>query len=222
MAPTSCSILLTFLLILVVPITSDVPVWPIWDPQDPKVVSIAKFAVTEHNKKANTMLQYVSIGNGYYSLYSQKHNYQVYLGFRAVDRNKSTSPLLYDASVLYRPLQKNNSMELDSFTPFEGYVHGGLWPVESPLDPRVVSVAKFAVKEYSKKTNTTLHFVTVIKGKEYMVASSLYHLLILAKQKSTTSPKKYEAAVWYRPWEIKDDGFKLESFKILSKSIWID
>ncbi|EYU36897.1 hypothetical protein MIMGU_mgv1a017320mg [Erythranthe guttata] len=82
-------------------------------------------------------------------------------------------------------------MELDSFTPFEGYVHGGLWPVESPLDPRVVSVAKFAVKEYTK-------------------------------QKSTTSPKKYEAAVWYRPWEIKDDGFKLESFKILSKSIWID
>ncbi|KAL8026985.1 hypothetical protein ABFX02_14G065500 [Erythranthe guttata] len=111
MAPTSCSILLTFLFILIVPINS---VSPIWDLKDPKVVSIAKFAVTENNKKANKTLRFVSIFNGDYSVYSEKHNYQVYIDFSAID-NKATNPKKYSASVLYTPRQKNNSMKLDNY-----------------------------------------------------------------------------------------------------------
>ncbi|XP_012838056.1 PREDICTED: cysteine proteinase inhibitor 1-like [Erythranthe guttata] len=102
-----------------------------------------------------------------------------------------------------------------------GYKPGGMWPIENLKDPGVVYAAKFAVKEYNKKANTTLQFVTVIKGKQHTVAGSIYHLLILVRQKSTTSPEKYEVAISDRPWETKG-GFKLESFKKLSKLIWID
>ncbi|KAL9141775.1 hypothetical protein ABFS82_14G126600 [Erythranthe guttata] len=217
MAPTSCSILLTFLLILVVPINS---VSPIWDLKDPKVVSIAEFAVAEHNKKANKTLRFVSVFNGDYSVYSEKHNYQVYIDLSAIDK-KVTNTKKYSASVLYRPLQKSDSMKLDDFSIFEDYKPGGMWPIEDLKDPGVVSVAKFAVKEYNKKANTPLQLVTVIKGKQLMVAGSIYYLLILAKDKTAPYPQKYEVAVSDRPWEIKG-GFELESFKKLSKLNWID
>ncbi|EYU40492.1 hypothetical protein MIMGU_mgv1a025014mg, partial [Erythranthe guttata] len=85
------------------------------------------------------------------------------------------------------------------------YKPGGMWPIEDLKDPGVVSVAKFAVKEYNKKANTPLQLVTVIKGKQLMVAGSIYYLLILAKDKTAPYPQKYEVAVSDRPWEIKGD-----------------
>ncbi|KAL8027946.1 hypothetical protein ABFX02_14G129500 [Erythranthe guttata] len=188
---------------------------PIWDLKDPKVVSIAKFAVAEHNKKANKTLRFVSVFNGDYSVYSEKHNYQVYIDFSAID-NKAINPKKYSSSVLYKPRQKNNSMKLDGFSIFEGYKPGGMWPIKDLEDPSVVSAAKFAVKEYNNKANTTLQFVTIIKGKKHMVAGSFYHLLILAKHKPAAYPEKYEVAVSDRPWKIKG-GLELESFRKLSK-----
>ncbi|EYU19045.1 hypothetical protein MIMGU_mgv1a022086mg, partial [Erythranthe guttata] len=73
---------------------------------------------------------------------------------------------------------------------------GGVWPIKDLKDPKVVSIAKFAVKEYNKQTNTTLHFVDVIKGKEHLVGGVIYHLVISAKDSNVAYPVKYETTVF--------------------------
>ncbi|EYU35854.1 hypothetical protein MIMGU_mgv1a022613mg [Erythranthe guttata] len=98
---------------------------------------------------------------------------------------------------------------VESFISLGEAFGGGMWPIEDLNNRLVLFVAKFAVAEYNKKANATLQFETIIKGKEHMVARSIYHLLISAKDSS--APKKYETAVSFISWSKK--SFKLESFK---------
>ncbi|EYU22239.1 hypothetical protein MIMGU_mgv1a019749mg [Erythranthe guttata] len=100
-----------------------------------------------------------------------------------------------------------------------GYRPGGIWPIDDLNDPQVVSAAKFAVTEYNKKTNTTLNFVAVMKGKEHKVGGSLYHLVISAKDNINANLKEYEIVVFAQVW-LKKSPLKLESFKQLSKSVF--
>ncbi|KAK4381024.1 Cysteine proteinase inhibitor 1 [Sesamum angolense] len=60
------SLLCVFLAILVAsPLNEASPGWkPIDSPKDPKVVEIANFAVTEHNKEARTALAFESVVKG--------------------------------------------------------------------------------------------------------------------------------------------------------------
>ncbi|KAL9237895.1 hypothetical protein vseg_012390 [Gypsophila vaccaria] len=72
----------------------------------------------------------------------------------------------------------------------------------------VDSVARFAVDEHNKRTNSLLEFKRVIKAKEQVVAGKLYVLTLEA----VDAGKKtiYEAKVWVKPWM---NFKKLEEFK---------
>ncbi|KAK9664464.1 hypothetical protein RND81_14G043700 [Saponaria officinalis] len=74
----------------------------------------------------------------------------------------------------------------------------------------VDSVARFAVEEHNKRTNSLLKFGRVIKAKEQVVAGKIYHLTLEA----VDAGKKtiYEAKVWVKPWM---NFKKLEEFKRL-------
>ena len=75
----------------------------------------------------------------------------------------------------------------------------------------IENVARFAVDEHNKQQNGAISFSRVVKAQEQVVAGTMYHLTIEAKDGSS-DPKLYEAKVWVKPWE----NFKeLREFKPL-------
>ncbi|KAL9156125.1 hypothetical protein ABFS82_09G052400 [Erythranthe guttata] len=120
MAPISCLVLIAFLLILVeTSAAAGVSVWPIWDLKGTIVVLVAKFAVAQHNKEANTTLLFVNVVDGTYVVMKEKCTYRFRLVISAKD-NSIAHPKNYSASVFYRPILKNNSMELSHFLMDDG------------------------------------------------------------------------------------------------------
>ncbi|KAK6124302.1 hypothetical protein DH2020_041959 [Rehmannia glutinosa] len=122
--------------------------------------------------------------------------------------------------------------EASAYTRRELYVPGGWWPIDNPKDPEVVDVAKFAVAEHNKEANTTLSFVTVVKGEQQVVAGTNYRLDISAKDGGAAdSPKNYRAAVFSplfkKPWQnrykvliemiIEDSGFKKQKILLIEE-----
>ncbi|KAI7739311.1 hypothetical protein M8C21_026646, partial [Ambrosia artemisiifolia] len=72
------------------------------------------------------------------------------------------------------------------------------------------SLARFAVDEHNKKTNSLLMFVRLVKTKEQLVAGRLYHFTLEAKD-AAGKTKVYRAKVWVQRWI----NFKqLQEFKI--------
>lgn len=79
-------------------------------------------------------------------------------------------------------------------------------------DPKVVALAKFALSEHNKKTNTTrLHFVSIIHGTTQTdVRYSKYRLLIFTTNGNLTGrPTNYNAVVW----TMNNSRFILKSFE---------
>ncbi|KAK6123591.1 hypothetical protein DH2020_042666 [Rehmannia glutinosa] len=99
-----------------------------------------------------------------------------------------------------------------SSPPIDDGRSGGWMPIEDLKDPEVVMAAKFAVKEHNKQANTTLIFITMVKGERLEVAGWLFRLVISAKDGRTTKPKNYRAVVWSRVW-LKKKPLILDSFK---------
>ncbi|KAL7098316.1 hypothetical protein ACP275_09G009200 [Erythranthe tilingii] len=162
----------------------------------------------------------VDVIDGSYSVIKDgvESDYDVDLVINAKD-NSTVRPKKYEATIFYRPQRKDHPMKVKRVEIFKRYRPGGIWPIDDLNDPQVVSAAKFAVTEYNKKANTTLNFVTVIKGREHMVGGSLYHLVISAKDNINANPKEYEIVVFAQVW-LKKTPLKLESFKQLSKLIF--
>ncbi|ERM99075.1 hypothetical protein AMTR_s00101p00100170 [Amborella trichopoda] len=63
----------------------------------------------------------------------------------------------------------------------------------------IEELARFAVQEHNKKSNSLLEFARVVKAKEQVVAGTLYHLTLEAIDAGKN--KLYEAKVWLKPWE---------------------
>lgn len=76
------------------------------------MVDIAKFAVSEHNKKANTHLHFVSVINGYTEVVAGT---RFTLVISATDDDVGRHPINYLADVWARTWLKQNPFILTSF-----------------------------------------------------------------------------------------------------------
>ncbi|XP_047317470.1 cysteine proteinase inhibitor A-like [Impatiens glandulifera] len=85
-------------------------------------------------------------------------------------------------------------------------VVGGIREGNSANNLEIDSLARFAVEEHNKKSNSLLEFGKVVNVKEQVVAGTVYHITLEALDK-----KVYEAKVWVKPWM----NFKeLQEFKL--------
>ncbi|MED6155358.1 hypothetical protein PIB30_004372 [Stylosanthes scabra] len=89
---------------------------------------------------------------------------------------------------------------------------GGFRVVEgSQNSVEIQNLARFAVEEHNKKSNSRLEFVRVISAKEQVVAGSIYEISLEAKDGEKN--QVYEAKVWVKPWL----NFKeLQEFKLVA------
>ncbi|XP_061365047.1 cysteine proteinase inhibitor-like [Gastrolobium bilobum] len=60
------------------------------------------------------------------------------------------------------------------------------------------NLARFAVEEHNKKANALLEFGRVISAKQQVVAGTLYHITLEAKDGA--NKKVYETKVWEKAW----------------------
>ncbi|VVB02946.1 unnamed protein product [Arabis nemorensis] len=62
----------------------------------------------------------------------------------------------------------------------------------------IESLARFAIQEHNNKENKVLEFKKIVKAREQVVAGTMYHLTLEAKEGDKT--KIFEAKVWVKPW----------------------
>ncbi|XP_020244461.1 cysteine proteinase inhibitor 1-like [Asparagus officinalis] len=175
---------------------------PIKNLSDPHLGEIGKFAVSEHNKEANTKLVFTKVIKGESQVVAGI-NYKLVI--EAKDQNNEVGR--YEVIVYERAWEKY--MELTSFNPVG--IPGGYIPIKNLSDPHLVEIGKFAVSEHNKEANTKLVFTKVIKGESQVVAGINYKLVIEAKDITRNNKVgRYEVIVWEKSWE---KFMKLTSFK---------
>lgn len=115
MAFKSPSFLFAILLISVVPIPNEAGKpgkwWPVKDLNNPEVVMVAKFAVTEHNKKANINLQFINV----IKCQEQVSSGSLYKVVISAKNGTTSHPKNYEAIVWLRPWEKKDLLTLKSF-----------------------------------------------------------------------------------------------------------
>lgn len=116
MALKSPSFLFAFLLILVVPVPNkagkSATWWPVSDLHNPEVVMVAKFAVTEHNKKVHTNLHFVHM----VKCEEQVVSGSLYKVVIAAKNGEASHPKNYEAIVWFRAWETTkNLLTLKSF-----------------------------------------------------------------------------------------------------------
>ncbi|EOA28134.1 hypothetical protein CARUB_v10024323mg [Capsella rubella] len=62
----------------------------------------------------------------------------------------------------------------------------------------IESLARFAIQEHNKQQNKILEFKKIVKAREQVVAGTMYHLTLEAKEGDQM--KNFEAKVWVKPW----------------------
>ncbi|KAL0353293.1 UNVERIFIED_CONTAM: Cysteine proteinase inhibitor 1 [Sesamum angustifolium] len=110
MALKSASLLFVFLAILLASSlneASPVGAWQPIDPKDPKVVEIANFAVTEHNKEAGSALVFQDVVKGTKQVVAGI-NYELVIA--AGDGTPAGVRLYYQARVFEQPSQKSRKL----------------------------------------------------------------------------------------------------------------
>lgn len=96
----------------------------------------------------------------------------------------------------------------DSASDRVGGLPGGWFPVDNVNDPHLKEIAKFAIEEYNKKSNSGLKFVSLLKAERQVVSGTNYRLLLEVKKGSTI--QRYEAVVYER---LRQESKTLTSFK---------
>ncbi|KAJ7946383.1 Cysteine proteinase inhibitor [Quillaja saponaria] len=161
---------------------------PIKDPNDPHVVDIALYAVTEYNKESNATLKFESVIKGETQVLDGI-NYRLDVTVIGGSETKDYEAVVYE---------KPSGLNLTSFKPLS-ILPGGWKPIENPKDPHVVEIAQFAVSEYDNESNATLKFERVIQGETQVVDGINYRLDVAVIDGSET--EDYEAVVYEIPWE---------------------
>lgn len=93
---------------------------------------------------------------------------------------------------------------------------GGKHAVEgSQNSMEIEELGRFAIQHHNiqqreKENKGPLSFSRVVKVEEQVVAGTMYHLTLEAKDDGDSVPKLYEAKVWVKPWE---NFKKLQDFK---------
>lgn len=76
-----------------------------------------------------------------------------------------------------------------------GGIDGGWSPIKDIKDPCIDVIAKFAVSEFNKQSNSSLKFQTVVSGNMQFVCGINYQLLLDVSDGDDGGSKTYEAQV---------------------------
>ncbi|GAU45135.1 hypothetical protein TSUD_131330 [Trifolium subterraneum] len=93
----------------------------------------------------------------------------------------------------------------------ENRILGGIREVEgSVIDPKINSLAHFAIEQHNKEENAILEFMRVVNVKVQDVAGTSYYITLEAKVGENVNV--YEANIWERVWiNLKE----LTKFKLI-------
>ncbi|XP_010508791.1 PREDICTED: cysteine proteinase inhibitor 3 [Camelina sativa] len=76
---------------------------------------------------------------------------------------------------------------------------GGVYDLRgNQISGEIESLARFAIQEHNKQQNMVLEFTKIVRAREQVVAGTMYHLTLEAKEGDLT--KSFEAKVWVKPW----------------------
>ncbi|KAL9992313.1 putative Cystatin domain-containing protein [Helianthus debilis subsp. tardiflorus] len=159
-----------------------------------EIEDLARFAVDEHNKKQNTLLEFGKVLNAKEQIVAGK---LCYITLEATDGGVKKT---YEAKVWVKAWE--NFKELQEFKPVDATtpVIGGITEVKDFANSLVIDdLARFAVDEQNKKQNTLLEFGKVLDAKEQVVAGMLYYITLEATYGGVK--KTCEAKVWVKEWE---------------------
>ncbi|KAJ0629520.1 putative Cystatin domain-containing protein [Helianthus annuus] len=169
-----------------------------------EIEDLARFAVDEHNKKQNTLLEFGKVLNAKEQIVAGK---LCYITLEATDGGVKKT---YEAKVWVKPWE--NFKELQEFKPVDAAtpVIGGITEVKDFANSLVIDdLARFAVDEYSKKQNTLLEFERVLDAKQQIVAGTMYYFILEATVGGVKNT--YVAKVLLKP----DNSKELKEFKHL-------
>jgi cystatin-C len=170
------------------------------DINDPHVIEIANFAVTEYNKENTKNLKFEKVINGVSSTINDETSYRLTL--QASDGSSSNN---YGAVVIEKP-SKNYTLK------FFALIHtnqaialSNVTPVDVN-DPHVIEIANFAVTEYNKEntkvslkfTKANLKFEKVINGVSSTINDETSYRLTLQANDGSSS-NNYGAVVIEKP-----------------------
>ncbi|KAJ9537489.1 hypothetical protein OSB04_030222 [Centaurea solstitialis] len=157
-----------------------------------EIDTLARFAIDEHNKKQNSLVEFVKVVNTKQQVVSGT---MYYITLEAKDGGEKKT---YEAKVWVKPWM--NFQELQEFklnTRME--LVGGISEskgVENSLE--MDTLARFAIDEHNKKQNSLVEFVKVVNTKQQVVCGAMYYITLEAKDGG--EKKTYEATVWVKPW----------------------
>ncbi|CAL9085019.1 unnamed protein product [Musa textilis] len=170
---------------------------------DPHVLEIAEFAVSEHNKLEKTNLTLRKVEGGESQAVAGT-KYRLVLEVR----DGSGASARYEAVVWEKRWERFK--QLASF--YKLVIVGGWTPIKNISDPDVSEIAEFAVAEHNHEAGTNLTLCKVVKGETQVVAGINYKLVLEAKDGGAGVVSEYEAVVWEKTWE---HFRRLTSFKLL-------
>ncbi|KAK2376803.1 cysteine proteinase inhibitor [Trifolium repens] len=170
------------------------------DINDPHVIEIANFAVTEYNKENTKNLKFEKVINGVSSTINDETSYRLTL--QASDGSSSNN---YGAVVIEKP-SKNYTLK------FFALIHTNQAIALSNVtsvdvnDPHVIEIANFAVTEYNKEntkvslkfTKANLKFEKVINGVSSTINDETSYRLTLQANDGSSS-NNYGAVVIEKP-----------------------
>ncbi|XP_010505846.1 PREDICTED: cysteine proteinase inhibitor 3-like [Camelina sativa] len=78
-------------------------------------------------------------------------------------------------------------------------MEGGVYDLRgNHISGEIESLARFAIQEHNKQQNMVLEFTKIVRAREQVVAGTMYHLTLEAKEGDQM--KNFEAKVWVKPW----------------------
>ncbi|XP_028199116.1 multicystatin-like [Glycine soja] len=164
------------------------------------IENLARFAVDEHNKKENAVLEFVRV------ISAKKQVVSGTLYYITLEANDGVTKKVYETKVLEKPWL--NIKEVQEFKPItkrematETKVQelGGITDVHGAANSvEINNLARFAVEEQNKRENSVLEFVRVISAQQQVVSGVNYYITLEAKDGEIKN--EYEAKVWVREW----------------------
>ncbi|KAL4560552.1 hypothetical protein LXL04_032705 [Taraxacum kok-saghyz] len=182
--------------------------------------NLARFAVEEHNKKENTLLQFSRLvkakeqvvagmlyhltleatdADGNIKVYDTKVWVQQWNNFKQVQEFKAID----DPNVPILELEVQKAGEIHDYT---------------EQGQELEDLARFALEDYSHYVNCIFEFHRVVKVKVkegQLISGKMYHLTI-----ETKGGTLYEAKVWVKPWKNIKELVEFEAIKAPNVNNW--
>ncbi|KAL8160847.1 hypothetical protein V2J09_012336 [Rumex salicifolius] len=187
---------------------------PINNLNDPYVVGMAKFAVSEQNEYATSKLVFVKLVSGQKQVVAGT-NYKLVIAAKVAGTNNVGN---YEAVVFDKLLNKGRTLTSFKKLTDPRPVLGAYTPINDLTDPYVVEIGRFAVavkNAHESSSKNKLVFVKVVAGKKQVVSGINYKLVIKAKIAGGNYVNNYEAIVYDK---LTEKSWTLTSFKPLLKN----